>query len=236
MQRFLQAQGGFLYLCCSFLSCFVLVPWLVGQLLSSLGAYWPALGKANWLSFTQQASIPLAWLLCFAGLKLQKGSVAFQAFLGLNWPASHKQCLLQTLHLMGLQTLMVLALLALLALGEWETFANPLKPFSGTLYWGFALLVVIVSPLMEELIFRGWLQGHLQERFSPTVSILLTSVLFTCLHVGYRDNGLALAYVFGLGLLYGLWRWHYGSLWPCVLAHGLNNALALLLTTFLRYG
>jgi membrane protease YdiL (CAAX protease family) len=193
------SHSGLLYLCCSFLICFALVPSFIGMVLGS----WALSSKACWLLFIQQASIPVAWFFCFAGLKQQQGSLSLSKPAGFKLARKPQSTLLQTLHLVGVQGVMVLILLGLLAVSQVSAFTNPLKPFHGLLYWGFALLVFSSSPLLEELVFRGWLQGQLHNRFSPTASILMTSALFTCLHVGYRDNGLC----FGLRLFFGFALW-----------------------------
>ncbi len=84
------------------------------------------------------------------------------------------------------------------------------------------------APLAEELLFRGAWFSRLQPRLGTTQTILLTGLSFGIVHLGSPWTVPLLA-VLGLGL--GWLRARSGSVWPGVLAHGLNNAagVALLL-------
>ena len=76
-----------------------------------------------------------------------------------------------------------------------------------------AVLVISIGPIVEELLFR---------------SVLLSAVLFACVHLPdlsflwYALPNLAL-----LGLILGWLRVQSGSIWPAVVAHGMNNLLAV---------
>lgn len=93
-----------------------------------------------------------------------------------------------------------------------ETIAGKLLYFAG---------VCLASPLLEELFFRGAVQGTLRP-FGPRMAILLTTILFTLLHSHLWD----LPAVFLLSLLLGYVAEVSGSLLPCVLLHFANNAYA----------
>jgi membrane protease YdiL (CAAX protease family) len=89
---------------------------------------------------------------------------------------------------------------------------------------GFALLVVL-APLSEELLFRGFLYGGLaQSRIGPVGAILVTSGIWTVIHVQY--TWLIMTQVFIYGVVFGVVRWRSGSLWPPMITHGLVNLLA----------
>lgn len=47
---------------------------------------------------------------------------------------------------------------------------------------GFLLLALIVGPIMEEVVFRGYLQSSLTKRIPAWAAILITSVIFTAGH------------------------------------------------------
>lgn len=81
---------------------------------------------------------------------------------------------------------------------------------------------VMAAPLAEEVFFRGFLLPAFALQWGFLPGAVLTSSLFALSHVSL---GLLLpAFVSGL-LLAWLYR-RTGSLWNCVLAHGIQNALA----------
>lgn len=91
-----------------------------------------------------------------------------------------------------------------------------------------ALLVVSLGPLVEELLFRGVLLSSLARHVGSGWAIVLTAAMFACVHLPdlsflwYALPNLAL-----LGLVLGWLRVRSGSIWPAVLAHGVNNLLAV---------
>lgn len=95
----------------------------------------------------------------------------------------------------------------------------------GPLGWRalFIVLVILIGPLFEELIFRGVLWRSLRRRGALT-SVLVTSLAFALYHA---DPAQALG-VLPLALLLGVLRMG-GALTPCLLAHALNNAIATVL-------
>lgn len=94
---------------------------------------------------------------------------------------------------------------------------------------GYAPLIIamaIVPAICEEVAFRGVLQPILHKGIgNPHVAILLAAVAFSAVHV--QLYGFLPRMVLGAGL--GYLTWWSGSLWPAVLAHFANNALAILI-------
>ncbi|MEE9466199.1 MAG: type II CAAX endopeptidase family protein [Candidatus Neomarinimicrobiota bacterium] len=92
-----------------------------------------------------------------------------------------------------------------------------------------ALLViagaVIMAPVVEEAVFRGFLQGQLERGYrDATKAVLFSSLLFMLLHFN-PWWGLQI-YIFGMVLGYLAWR--TGNIWPAIVVHGTNNALSLM--------
>ena len=84
------------------------------------------------------------------------------------------------------------------------------------------LVVSIVGPVCEELLFRGGVQRSLHRAFSPKVSICCAALLFGFAHL----NPAQIPAAFILGLLLGFAYWWTGSLIAPICIHILNNSLA----------
>lgn len=98
--------------------------------------------------------------------------------------------------------------------------------FGSDLLLGFIVLVII-TPLFEEAIFRGFLYGRLRKlKFSWWVSALVVSVLFGIAH-GQWNVGVD---VFCLSMVACWLRELTGSIWAGVLIHVVKNFIAFMLT------
>ena len=80
----------------------------------------------------------------------------------------------------------------------------------------------IAAPVVEELVFRGAIQG-LAKPLGRWQAVLLQAVLFAVQHG--TPAGMAYALVCGLGL--GWLADRTGHLWPGMLLHSANNLLVL---------
>jgi uncharacterized protein len=96
---------------------------------------------------------------------------------------------------------------------------------------GAALLVLsagltcVVAPMCEELLFRGFIFTSLRNWAGTLGAAVITGLLFGGVHVGSApalDLVPLAALGFGLCLLYRF----TGSLYPCMIAHALNNCVA----------
>ena len=99
------------------------------------------------------------------------------------------------------------------------------------------LRFVIVQPVIEELVFRGLLQGWLREklkwqRFGISVANLLASIAFVAAHLFYQPPAWALA-VFVPSLVFGYFRDRHDSVIPSIILHFWYNAGFFLLPLFL---
>ena len=83
----------------------------------------------------------------------------------------------------------------------------------------------IITPLAEELIFRGVVYNELKKSYKLSMAMLVTSLLFGLYHM----NPIQGTYGFIMGLLIVYLYEYFGSfLWP-VLVHMLANSIAYLL-------
>lgn len=92
--------------------------------------------------------------------------------------------------------------------------------------WLLVLAVVLVIPIYEELIFRGFMWGGLAKTvLGGWGASLMTGVVFALIHLQYGK--IEWLMIFALALLFGYTRQKSGSLWLPVCLHILNNALAM---------
>lgn len=121
----------------------------------------------------------------------------------------------------------VMELFAPVDLGEVIT------PLAGTRHFGLALAFVVIAPLIEELVFRGYLFAAWRHtRLGLWGTLILTSVLFTALHME-QYSGLLLGYLFVFSLILGLAREKTGSIWTPLILHMVNNLIAVIFLVYL---
>jgi len=85
--------------------------------------------------------------------------------------------------------------------------------------------LVIAAPVSEEIFFRGFLfYGILNTRLGPTGAVILSSLIWTPLHIQYDLYGLASVLV--LGLLFGYARLKTNSVYIPIAMHALMNFIA----------
>lgn len=89
--------------------------------------------------------------------------------------------------------------------------------------WILFLTIVLVPAIFEELAFRGIFLRSARTFLRPLPAHLLTAAAFAAIHF----QPLMLPFHFGIGLALGALRERSGSLWPPMLLHAVNNALAV---------
>jgi uncharacterized protein len=98
--------------------------------------------------------------------------------------------------------------------------------------WLLVLAFCVAAPVSEELFARGFLYRGWSESFlGPTGAILLSSAVWTSLHLQY--DWFFLGEVFSIGLLLGYLRYRFKSTWLTIFVHGLNNLAAVVQTMLL---
>lgn len=82
--------------------------------------------------------------------------------------------------------------------------------------------LVILAPIAEEVLFRGYLYGKLKKYVPVWLAILVSSLLFGAVHGQWN-----VAFdTFAAGVVMCLLRDITGSLWPAIFLHMLKNGLA----------
>jgi membrane protease YdiL (CAAX protease family) len=122
--------------------------------------------------------------------------------------------------------------IALLAgAGVWSAMALTLSPWlrtpQGVAAW---LSLLLWQPVLEEVLFRGLIQGFLRQMY-PKGSIfmgvslpnLIASLLFVAAHLMHQPVLWALS-VLPPSLVFGYFRDRYGSIWGSLFLHVFYNA------------
>jgi hypothetical protein len=122
-----------------------------------------------------------------------------------------------------------LAKAIVMAAPEWIAFARAPFAFDAQNGWlisaGFLAATILVTPMAEEVFFRGflfkWMAGH-----KPVwLAALVSSILFGVMHILPPQAISAALMALVLCWLY----WRTGSIWPAIVAHMTNNAIGILL-------
>ncbi|MFY3774740.1 JDVT-CTERM system glutamic-type intramembrane protease MrtJ [Marinobacter salsuginis] len=95
------------------------------------------------------------------------------------------------------------------------------------------LSLILWAPIIEELAFRGVVQGWLsgtslgkRDVAGLSCANLFAALLFTAWHLVYRSDFMAWL-VFVPALVFGYFRDRHGSLVPCVILHAAYNVSLL---------
>lgn len=90
--------------------------------------------------------------------------------------------------------------------------------------------LVILPPLVEETVMRGFLFTSLRQKLHVGVAALITSALFAAAHLEWGSNApllwVAAIDTFSLSLVLCYLRYKTGSLWAGITLHALKNVIA----------
>ena len=92
--------------------------------------------------------------------------------------------------------------------------------------WIMVLMVGILGPVSEELVFRGFIFQNFETTGRRVGPIVLSALLFGLMHLNFNQA----AYAILIGIFLAMAVRAAGSLWPSVIAHaGFNSAEILLM-------
>src|SRR5262245_6111843 len=147
----------------------------------------------------------------------------FTEYLALNWPSRNELLLAFAVAAAWIA--------AQVALSPYEPPASSHVVVGGAAGGLFVLLVggCLAAPIMEELVFRGFMfRGWSESFLGPIGAILLTSALFGMYHTQYDWLGRFWIFLFGLAMC--TLRWRSNSTWLTVVVHSAVNIFLLFLS------
>lgn len=140
-----------------------------------------------------------------------------------------------------LLTVLVTTLGVSIVLSDIETFIRILIPIpdivekifmdlinSQTGIWGSIFTVVLVAAFSEEFLFRGLILNGYVNRYGKLKAIIFTALLFGFFHM----NPWQLVGAMALGAVYAWWFILTGNLTLCIIGHGLNNLLPIIIVRY----
>lgn len=86
----------------------------------------------------------------------------------------------------------------------------------------------IISPIYEEIFYRGFLYRWLRTRIGFSGAILLSSIIFTAIHIPTYNT---MPVNFFSGIIFALAYEKTGSIWTSVIIHGSTNGIMILLAS-----
>jgi hypothetical protein len=91
--------------------------------------------------------------------------------------------------------------------------------------WWLAIIFVVVfgAPLVEELVYRGFIQGSLERNIAPIAAVLLTAAWFTVVHL----QPVEFPGLFAFALVLGWCRLKTGRIGMSIVAHVAFNVTGL---------
>jgi len=210
---------------------------LAGQIVALLAlTWWYGRGLAELPNFSGDGaaitlviavSTPVEVLLL--ALFARRASASAADYLGLVWPRRGEV-------VFGIAVLVVVVVAGNVV--SWLLGRPIVTPFqvdiyrtanaAGWLLWLW-LAVVLVTPIGEEILFRGFLfRGWLRSPRDVWPVIVGTSLLWALIHVQY--DWYVIGQVFVFGLLLGWMRWASGSTLLTILLHALINTEGMIET------
>lgn len=87
----------------------------------------------------------------------------------------------------------------------------------------YFFLMVIITPIIEEILYRGIILNLLLKKYSVIISLILSSLIFAFIHL----NFIGIGYLFLYGLLFGFAYYKTKSLFTSILLHFLINLMAV---------
>ena len=101
-------------------------------------------------------------------------------------------------------------------------FSNLISSLDTFEYLAVVLIIIILVPLFEEIFFRKYVLELLKSRYRLSVSIILTVLIETLLHLGYSGGQLIIVFIYSIGLTIAYLK---SSLGTVIILHCMINIL-----------
>lgn len=200
---------------------------VAGAVASVLGSLYPEQedAVATWIAVHLMALAILA-TVWFLGLRHSRYPLAVLRLSGIRMPRKRTVSLMVAVLATSLIATSLYA-----GIVEWldVDILSPPDVESDIIFDGLAVLLTFqalafITPLTEEIFFRGFIFGGLLSRLGPWRAMVASALVFSAFHLSL--GGLIPIFITGFLLAWLYWR--TGSLWAAIGAHAGQNSLALL--------
>lgn len=132
--------------------------------------------------------------------------------------------------LSGMVMAWIVVFLSVLVSGKGDTFAQEILKTPHPYYYLNLFLLILWGPILEEILFRGYLFEILRQQMNSAVALLFSSVLFIGLHGLWGVFGINLFFIFLYSVIFTL-LYIQGGLIVSILVHVFVNSYLLYLST-----
>jgi membrane protease YdiL (CAAX protease family) len=187
-----------------------------------------------WYMLVSQLALWAGFLGAVVVASRRNGTGSLARDYGLSWPKWHDVTTGVAGGFLGRLPSTLILILIVLATNGFNSPNAAGKQIDGTTPEGTAgwvimgLFLVVGAPFVEELLFRGLIQGAFTRRVGATPAIFVTALIFCFAHV-LNEGPVAPFILFPPALILGYLRHRYGRLAPGMIAHSTFNAIALAL-------
>ena len=184
-----------------------------------------------WYLLASQLALWAGFLGAAVVASRRHGTGSFAADYGLSWPRAMDLWRGLVAGIAGRLPPTLVLLLIVLARDQFGTPTGAGRQVNGMTPEGAAgwivvlVLAVVGAPVVEELFFRGLLQGAFTRRIGAVPAIFVTALVFSFAHI-LNEGPFAPLVIFPGALVLGYLRHRYGRLAPGMIAHSVFNALA----------
>ncbi len=126
--------------------------------------------------------------------------------------------------MLGLVSVLLLqgVLSRLVALPQQRDIDPSQYPLVTVLLW--VVMSAVVTGVVEETAFRGYLQRPIERRHGPVIAVLITGTLFGFGHFAHPEVGLVLLpFYLAVAAVYGALAYYTDSIWPSLVLHAGGN-------------
>jgi membrane protease YdiL (CAAX protease family) len=135
------------------------------------------------------------------------------------------------IYLLSIIISVVISIIEFPLLVKLPVINNGIQTLNGINIVSIIVYGIVLIPVLEETIFRGLILGDFLLAYSPAKAILLSSVLFACIH----PNPSQIINAFIIGLFLGWIFYKTGSILPGIIIHAILNSSGGLLYKYFSF-
>jgi len=140
---------------------------------------------------------------------------------------------------LGIIPLLFLTLLATVLIMVYFKISTPVQPIvdmmikqkEGALLLYMSVFAAVIGPIMEEIVFRGFMYGAFRKRLGVVWGMVVTSLVFSLLHA--HPVGFVPIFILGMLLVYLYEK--TGSLIPSFTVHIIHNLASIGMVFLVKY-